>query len=114
MQVGVLIQSEPRNEAHTNFGVHCVARYTWLGEQSLDQEILKRIYSWAVAVQTGAIRQHVIQETLRGPFRTPYFIPVSLVEIQEASDTDTSGEEKKVKTSRKSSATSQTDMPSRK
>jgi hypothetical protein len=83
IQVGVLIQSNPRDGGHTNFSVHCIAYYTWIGEQIPDQETLKKIYSWAVSVQTGAIRQHVMQETLRGPFRTPYFIPVSLVEIKE-------------------------------
>lgn len=83
-QVGVLIESTPGAEAPTLFSVHCIAIYTWLEENIPDEGILKRIYSWAVAVQVGAIRQHVIQETANGPFRMPYILPVTLVEIKNA------------------------------
>lgn len=82
LQVTVQIQTDPNASKYTNFSVCCIGIYAWLGND-LDSDLYKSIYSWAVAVQTGAIRQHVVQETSRGPFGTPYFIPVALVEIKD-------------------------------
>ena len=81
--VGVLIESSQNENTHTRFTVNCLCYYTWLKEDPPDEDAIKRIYNWAVAIQVGAIRQHIIQETAQGPFRAPYFLPITLVEIKE-------------------------------
>jgi hypothetical protein len=83
IQVDVAIKNDPTDKGHTKFFVRCIAIYMWNDEHKPDEKTLKMICSWSVAVQVGAIRQHIIQETAKGPFRTPYFMPVFLVEIKE-------------------------------
>lgn len=88
IQVLVGIKNAQKEEGACQFRVHSLGVYVLRGLTSLDDTILKTVYNWAVAVQTGAIRQHVIQETSRGPHHRPLYIPVALVSIEENVEED--------------------------
>ncbi len=86
IQVCVGVQSEPDDRNSFDFHVSCVGLYTWREQGELNEDIVKMVYGWAVAIQIGVIRQYVAQETARGPYHVPWFFPIGLVKIQEKDD----------------------------
>lgn len=86
IQVCVEVQSEPSNQDSFEFHISCVGLYTWTEQGELNEDIIKMVYGWAVAIQIGAIRQYVAQETTRGPYHAPWFFPIGLVKVQDKED----------------------------
>lgn len=86
IQVCVEVQSEPSDQDSFEFYISCVGLYTWTGQGELNEDTIKIVYGWAVAIQIGAIRHHIAQETTRGPYHAPWFFPIGLVKVQEKED----------------------------
>ena len=85
IMVGVWVNtdSEENTGTLTHFDIENIGLYRWENETLPNEEDFKSAYSWAVAVQMGAIRQHVAEKTANGPYRTPVHIPIFLVRAVE-------------------------------
>jgi hypothetical protein len=88
VEVSIAVSTLGDSDALVNFNVSCVCIYKWDDKSIPVSGRQKEILSWAVAVQLGAIRQHLISETAKGPFKIPYYLPVCLVGIDEKDDND--------------------------
>lgn len=85
LQVTVAVKSMTSKDkiSLTEFEVKCVGLYSWDPKVINLEEKKKQVFSWTASIQMGAIRQHIIDQTAKGPFRTPFYLPVLLVRIEE-------------------------------
>lgn len=85
IQVRVRITSgDPDNDIFS-FDVSCIGQYEWRTDE-FNEDIVKRIYTWAIAVQMGSIRQHIAEKTANGPFGMPIYLPIALVNVTDTAE----------------------------
>ena len=88
IQIGVWLDTKAdKNDGKlVSIDIASIGVYQWELETPPSKEELKLVYSWAVAVQMGAIRQHVLEKTSGGPYAVPIHIPILLVRTVETAD----------------------------
>jgi hypothetical protein len=82
VQISIAVSNEEDADSLVCFNVRCVCIYKWADKNHPAGDCRDKILSWAAAIQLGAIRQHLISETAKGPFRVPYYLPICLVGIE--------------------------------
>lgn len=80
VQIQVIIQNSPQQEAKLEFTVVCIGIYT-LSEGTFDENSVKNIYQWGTSIQVSAIREHIVKETSRGPYNIPNYVPMGLIRV---------------------------------
>lgn len=85
IQVGVDIVSKSADALPplTSIKITCIGLYKWLLDSPPSTIELQQIYAWAIAVQMGACRQHIIEKTAAGPFNAVAHLPIRLVRVRD-------------------------------
>jgi hypothetical protein len=65
-----------------SFQVDCMGKYSWNGDE-LTSELERNAFACAVTAQLSAMREHIARETASGPFKVPYYLPISLIGVTE-------------------------------
>jgi len=84
LSVGISNSLEEQKHKGIEFNIVCIGGYAWRGDV-FDEDAVKKIFNWGVSIQVSSIRQHIAQETARSPYRTPWYFPIALVQIDNTS-----------------------------